>query len=105
MENLLMKIKNKKECQMMMAFITMMAVRMQAGIAYADSNTAQIDGFIDFACDWLTKIGGVIALVGGVIFALGWQRQDSEGKSNGLMTMMAGFMLVAIAASKGIFGL
>ena len=39
------------------------------------------------------------------MFALGWQRLDAEGKSRGLMTIMAGFMLVAIAQSKGIFGL
>ena len=71
----------------------------------AASNTQSIDEFINFACDWLTKIGGVIALVGGVMFALGWQREDAEGKSRGLMTLMAGFMLVAIAQSKNIFGL
>ncbi len=47
---------------------------------YADSNTSSIDSFINFACDWLTKIGGVIALVGGVMFALGWQREDAERK-------------------------
>ena len=72
---------------------------------FASSNTESIDSFINFACDWLTKIGGVIALVGGVMFALGWQREDAEGKSRGLMTLMAGFMLVAIAQSKGLFGL
>ena len=70
-----------------------------------NSNTQSIDSFINFACDWLTKIGGVIALVGGVMFALGWQREDAEGKSRGLMTLMAGFMLVAIAQSKNLFGL
>lgn len=72
---------------------------------YAASNTDSIDGFINFACEWLTKIGGVIGLVGGVMFALGWQREDAEGKSRGLMTLMAGFMLVAIAQSKNLFGL
>ena len=72
---------------------------------YADSNTGSIDSFINFACDWLTKIGGVIALVGGVMFALGWQRDDAEGKSRGLMTMMAGFMIIAISQSPSIFGL
>lgn len=72
---------------------------------YAASNTGSIDAFINFACDWLVKIGGVIALVGGVMFALGWQREDAEGKSRGLMTLMAGFMLVAIAQSKNLFGL
>lgn len=31
---------------------------------YAEgSNTGSIDSFINFACDWLTKIGGVVALV------------------------------------------
>ena len=72
---------------------------------FAASNTESIDSFINFACDWLTKIGGVIALVGGVMFALGWQREDAEGKSRGLLTLMAGFMLVAIAQSKNLFGL
>ena len=72
---------------------------------FAASNTESIDSFINFACDWLTKIGGVIALVRGGMFALGWQREDAEGKSRGLMTLMAGFMLVAIAQSKNLFGL
>ena len=45
----------------------------------AASNTESIDAFINFACDWLVKIGGVIALVGGVMFALAWQREDAEG--------------------------
>lgn len=71
----------------------------------ADSNTQSIDTFITFVCDWLKKIGGVVALVGGVMFALSWQRDDAEGKSRGLMTIMAGFMLVAISLSKDIFGL
>lgn len=39
------------------------------------------------------------------MFALGWQREDAEGKSRGLMTLMAGFMLVAIAQTKNLFGL
>ena len=49
--------------------------------------------------------GGVVGLVGGVLFALGWQRDDAEGKSRGLMALMAGFMLIAIAQAPDIFGL
>lgn len=71
----------------------------------AGSNTNSIDGFINFVCDWLLKIGGVVAMIGAVMFALGWQRDDAEGKSRGLMTMMAGFMVIAISQSKGLFGL
>ena len=53
---------------------------------------------------WLVKIGVVVAMVGGVMFALGWQREDSEGKSKGLLTIMAGFMVAAIGASPAAFG-
>lgn len=61
-----------------------------------DSRTSTIDSFIDFACDWLVKIGGVVALVGGVMFAMGWQREDAEGKTRGLMTILAGAMIAAL---------
>lgn len=100
-KNLLRKLKEK----MILIGTTMGSLILTESRVFADSNTQSIDSFINFACDWLTKIGGVIALVGGVMFALGWQREDAEGKSRGLMTLMAGFMLVAIAQSKNIFGL
>ena len=70
-----------------------------------NSNTSSIDTFIDFVCDWLIKIGGVVMLVGGVMFALSFQREDAEGKSRALMTIMAGGMVVGIALSKNLFGL
>ena len=70
-----------------------------------NSNTSSIVTFIDFVCDWLIKIGGVVMLVGGVMFALSFQREDAEGKSRALMTIMAGGMVVGIALSKNLFGL
>lgn len=70
-----------------------------------DSNTSSIDTFIQFVCDWLVKIGGVVMLVGAVMFALSWQRDDAEGKSRALMTVMAGGMVVGVGLSKGLFGL
>lgn len=74
----------------------------QSGV---NANTDSIDSFINFVCSWLKKIGGVVMLVGGVMFALGWQREDAEGKSRGLMTLLAGGMIVAIGSAKGLFGL
>ena len=109
--NLVKRIKENKKVKKIKEKITILTGSIASSMilltsrVYADSNTGSIDSFINFACDWLTKIGGVIALVGGVMFALGWQREDSEGKSRGLMTLMAGFMLVAIAQSKNLFGL
>ena len=101
-KNILKKLKEKITVVGTTAIGTLILAESRV---FADSNTGSIDSFINFACDWLTKIGGVIALVGGVMFALGWQREDAEGKSRGLMTLMAGFMLVAIAQSKNLFGL
>lgn len=68
------------------------------------SSTASIDTFVAEIGKWLMKIGVVVAMVGGVMFALGWQREDSEGKSRGLLTIMAGFMVAAIGASPSAFG-
>lgn len=69
-----------------------------------DDGTGSIDTFVTAICKWLVKIGVVVAMVGGVMFALGWQREDSEGKSRGLLTLMAGFMVAAIGASPSAFG-
>ena len=44
-------------------------------------------------------------MVGGVMFAFGWQREDADGKTRGLQTLMAGAMVAAIGASPSIFGL
>ena len=80
MKKLLNNLKNSKLVKKL--YVTLGSIATTLMIAnckvYAASNTDSIDGFIDFACDWLTKIGGVVALVGGVMFALGWQREDAE---------------------------
>ena len=69
-----------------------------------NSNTSTIDEFVNFVVDWIVKIGGVVALVGGIMFAFAFQREDSEGKTRGLQTIMAGLMAAAIAlASKTLF--
>ena len=104
------KLEEKRKNFMVKAGFTLHSITMLLFITstrvYAvNSNTTSIDGFIDFVCDWLAKIGGVVALVGGVLFALGWNRDDADGKSRGLMTLMAGFMLVAISQAPDIFGL
>jgi hypothetical protein len=55
-------IKNLKEKITVMAGI--MAITFLLGRNTVNANTGSIDAFIVFACEWLMKIGGVIALVG-----------------------------------------
>lgn len=106
MKNQIIKVKNSFGKVLSSVNVVLCALLFSTTKVSAEgSNTQSIDGFIVFVCDWLLKIGGVVALVGAVMFALGWQRDDADGKSRGLMTMMAGFMVVAISQSKGLFGL
>lgn len=106
-------IKNKvdNKCRILFSKIIIAMATISCTMANASSvnaagsNTSSIDGFITFVTDWVFKIGGVVALIGGIMFAVGFQRDDSEGKTRGLFTLMAGFMLMAIAKSPDIFGL
>jgi hypothetical protein len=52
---------------------------------------------------WVTRLGGVVMLVGGVMFGLGWKSDDAEQKSRGVSTMIAGAIVIAIAALTGTF--
>ena len=78
---------------------------ISTNIVYAESNTGAIDNFVTYLTDWMVKIGGVVALIGGVMCCAGWTRDDADGKYRGLMVVMAGFMLIGIAKSPDIFGL
>lgn len=71
------KVKNK-----LIALNTSVGVTLMLGTGrvFAASGTESIDSFINFACDWLTKIGGVVALVGGVMFALRMAKRRCRGK-------------------------
>ena len=103
-----MKSKEKNNIKKIISFgyITLLSGFLSVVNVYAlESGTGSIDTFIQFVCDWLVKIGGVVMLVGGVMFALSWQREDAEGKSRALMTLMAGGMVIGIGASKYLFGL
>lgn len=52
---------------------------------------------------WVTRLGGVVMLVGGIMFGLGWKSDDAEQKSRGISTIIAGAIVVAIAAMTGTF--
>ena len=109
-ENLKMKEEKRKNRRIVsitsiVTFIICLSMPFVCFAAGSNSNTSLIDPFIDFICDWLVKIGAVVAMVGGVMFAVGWQREDAEGKSRGLMTVMSGGIMAAIGLTPSIFGI
>lgn len=46
---------------------------------------------------WVTRLGGVIMFVGGVMLGLGFKNDDAEGKSRGISTLVAGGIVIATA--------
>lgn len=52
---------------------------------------------------WVTRLGAVIMLVGGVMFGLGWKSDDAEQKSRGISTIIAGAIVMAVAALTSTF--
>ena len=52
---------------------------------------------------WVTRLGGVVMFVGGVQFGLGWKNDDASQKTSGLSTIMAGGIVVAVAALTATF--
>lgn len=52
---------------------------------------------------WITRLGGAVMLVGGVMFGLGWKSDDAEQKSRGVSTMIGGAIVIAVAQVAGTF--
>lgn len=94
------KTKNKIQKVACSTSIALSAFAMTITPTFAvTTGVENISTFVtSFIAPWLIAIGGIVALVGGIQFALGWQREDAEGKTRGLMTIMTGFMLVGFGS-------
>ena len=65
--------------------------------ATADAESMWMD-IADLIKTWVTRLGGVVMFVGGVMFGLGWKNDDADGKTRGVNTIIAGAIVVAVAA-------
>lgn len=74
-------------------------------IAFASSSSADTlwKTISDLMKTWVTRLGGVVMFVGGVLFGLGWKNNDAEQKSQGISTIVAGAIVIAVAALTGTF--
>ena len=87
-------------------FMTL-AVQTYAAVGDQDPDAA-FDNTITFIAGWVNKFGFAMAFIGAVMFALGFKNDDAEGKTRGLRTMIAGFVVAAVSLKpvyNGIFGL
>lgn len=72
-------------------------------VAFASNADTLWQTIADLLETWVTRLGGVVMFVGGVLFGLGWKNNDAEQKSQGISTIVAGAIVVAVAALTSTF--
>lgn len=63
----------------------------------------QFDDLIGFFATWIGRIGGVIALVGAVMFGFAQKQEDPDGKQRAVNTMVSGIIVFAISQAADWF--
>lgn len=64
---------------------------------------AQFDELIGFFATWIGRIGGVIALVGAVMFGFAQKQDDPDGKQRAVNTMVSGIIVFAVSQAADWF--
>lgn len=79
---------------MLCLMLTMMISSTVFAAAGADVLWTNLTTLIE---KWVTRLGGVVMLIGGIMFGLGWKSDDAEQKSRGISTIIAGAIVIAVA--------
>ena len=76
-----------------------------AGSTGTGSTTAEgkWEAVIGFIIPWITRLGGVVILIGAIEFGLAFKNDDAEGKTKGMRTIIAGCIVTAVGLSSDIF--
>jgi len=90
--------KNLVLLSLIMLFVLIFPNTVLAGTA--DTLWTTISGLVE---TWVTRLGGVVMFVGGIMFGLGWKNDDAEQKSRGVGTLISGAIVTAIAAITSTF--
>lgn len=85
---------------MYIALALVCAMCMGSTVFAVDALWNTLAGLIE---KWVTRLGAVVMLVGGVMFGLGWKSDDAEQKSRGISTIIAGAIVMAVAALTSTF--
>lgn len=64
---------------------------------------AKWNAMINFILPWISRLGGVVILIGAVEFGLAFKSDDAEGKTKGMRTAIAGCIVLAVGLSSSTF--
>jgi hypothetical protein len=116
-KNLGLAVKKKSKIFRILAvlLVVMVLVPSFGLLSYADDDDDDGGGgggadeaykkVINFFITWLTRVGFLVALIGGVMFGLAIKNNDAEQKQTGILTMVAGFVVAAICGAADMFNL
>ena len=77
---------------------------MMVGQAYAEPDAESLWSTVaTLLKKWVTRLGGTVMFVGGIMFGLGWKNDDADGKTRGINTIIAGAIVCAVAATASTF--
>ena len=95
------KLNSKKIGKMLLILplaISMLTISVCA--AGGSGSAADADSFITQVVDllkiWIPRLGGMIVVVGGIQFGIGFKDDDTTGKTRGMQTMIGGAIVAAI---------
>lgn len=80
--------------------VTLTGIVSATATSSADTLWQTIAGLVQ---TWVTRLGGVVMFVGGIMFGLGWKNEDAEQKSRGVSTIISGAIVIAVAALTSTF--
>ena len=84
-------------------FALMMPLLLPTGTAHADDADDKWNDVIGFILPWISRLGGVVILIGAVEFGLAFKNDDAEGKTKGLRTIIAGCIVLAVGIGSDVF--
>lgn len=91
-----MTLKNK-----ISAILLSYAIFAPMNLTYAAD--AKWNAMINFILPWISRLGGVVLLIGAVEFGLAFKSDDAEGKTKGMRTAIAGCIVIAVGLSSSTF--
>lgn len=96
--NVVGKVLSKKWGKTLLVLpLALSCVTVTAFAEGADANSF-INQVVELLKEWIPRLGGMIVVVGGIQFGIGFKDDDSTGKTRGMQTMIGGAIVAAIGA-------